>query len=209
MTFSDISWTELVLFSIQTCGTIATFALSSIYHTFECHETWAKWLFLDILGMIIGAITIHPAFIYYGWWHEPCWALGYAAAYLVAVGFSIWDAMVTPDGFVKRRVKWMGFWVCGWYTMLTFHIKMTGTDGGAVDVIIPYVMFIVMLAAIIAFVYLTKFPESVFVGKLDIIGQSHHVWHILIFLISVTTLNVTLTLANARIESDSLKQLIT
>ena len=209
MTLSDISWTELVLFSIQTCGAIATFALSSTFHTFECHETHAKWLFLDILGMIGCPISVHPAFIYYGWWHEPYWALVYAAAYLVAVSFSLWDAIATPDEFVKRRVKWMGFWMCAWSTVLTFHIKMTGTDGGAVDEIIPYVMFGMTLAAIIAIVYVTKFPESIFVGQLDNIGQSHHVWHVLIFLITATALNLTLLLANARIESDSLKQLIT
>ena len=203
-----ISWTEFILFSLATCGGIAVFTLSAIFHTFECHTNdHDKWLFMDIFGMVLGICSQYPAIIYYGLWHEPFLRGIYMIAHIIAFTYTIWQLFMRPDQFYENRILWLSGWIA--VSLVLFcHIVTINTDGGVVEHHVSSFVLGMAIAGFGAILYIVHFPENVLLGYVEVVGQSHSFWHIAMFIFTSIVLNFSLKVANERIEPDYLQNLI-
>ena len=180
--------------------------LSSLYHTFTCHSP--KWsgtcLTLDLIGIIMAILATYLSGIYYAFWCEPYWR----DFYLTTVGgFFIIGKKKTSTLFSRKksnftsisatmaqfvpkfgneeqnanfRIGLFTFWAI-YGIVPTIHWVFLHEDtiyNPLVSVMLPRILVMYMISGCAFFFYITKFPERVIPGLVDIVGSSHQWWHI-------------------------------
>lgn len=185
----------------------ACMILSSLYHTFTCHSPqWSgTCLTLDLIGIIMALLATYLSGIYYAFWCEPYWR----DFYLTTVGgFFIVATMaqfIPKFGDEKNanfRIGLFTFWAI--YGIIpTIHwvlLHENTLNHPLVSVMLPKILIMYMICGCAFFFYITKFPERVIPGLVDIVGHSHQWWHIFMFLALYFWHNTGMTFALFRLK---------
>jgi predicted membrane channel-forming protein YqfA (hemolysin III family) len=87
------------------------------------------------------------------------------------------------EEYAHLRIRLFTFW--GVYGLIpTVHWVWLhgGFDNGIVPILLPRIFVMYALCGLAFAFYLTKLPERYLPGLVDIIGHSHQIWHLLVFL---------------------------
>ncbi|XP_078127608.1 progestin and adipoQ receptor family member 3-like isoform X2 [Sander vitreus] len=149
------------LFCFQVC------MLCSVgYHLFACHrseKTCRRWLSLDYAGISVGILGCYVPGIFYAFYCNAVhprylsndWQQIRTAIFCCVAGISVIPAC-----------HWV--WLNGGFTT------------AVVQLFLPRVLVMYLIAGSAFLFYVTKIPERYFPGQLNYLGASHQVWHILV-----------------------------
>jgi len=175
-----------ILFLLILCYQ-ATMILSSLYHTFSCHsvELSHRCLSLDLLGITLALLATYLSGIYYAFWCHPVardfYLLTVAALFLVATSVQFFPKFAT-DEYSHYRIGLFFFWAAyGVVPTIHWVVMNDGISSTVVQVMLPKIIIMYTICGIAFFFYVTKFPERLWPGFLDIVGHSHQWWHVFIF----------------------------
>ncbi|CAL8318021.1 unnamed protein product [Lota lota] len=172
------------LFCFQVC------MLCSVgYHLFSCHRnerTCRRWLALDYAGISVGILGCYVPGIYYAFFCNTFWRQLYLMMILSLI-LAVFCAQVHPRYLSNdwRRLRTAIFCaVAGGSIVPAFHwVWLNGglrTD--AVELFLPRIMVMYLIAGAAFLFYVTKVPERYFPGQMNYVGASHQVWHVLVVL---------------------------
>ncbi|XP_040052950.2 progestin and adipoQ receptor family member 3 isoform X2 [Gasterosteus aculeatus] len=149
------------LFCFQVC------MLCSVgYHLFSCHRsetTCRRWLSLDYAGISVGILGCYVPGIFYAFYCNAVhphylsneWRGIRTTIFCCVAGISVIPAC-----------HWV--WLNG------------GLATDVVQLFLPRVLVMYLIAGAAFLFYVTKVPERYFPGQLNYLGASHQVWHILV-----------------------------
>jgi len=185
----------------------ACMILSSLYHTFTCHsQQWSEnCLTLDLIGITMALLATYLSGIYYAFWCAPFWR----DFYLTTVGglFILATMAQFFPGFADEknshyRIGLFTFWAIYGIVPTVHWIFLNDANlyNPLVSAMLPRIVVMYMISGCAFFFYITKFPERVVPGIVDIIGHSHQWWHIFIFLALFFWHNTGMTFALFRLK---------
>uniref|UniRef100_A0A914C836 Progestin and adipoQ receptor family member 3 n=1 Tax=Acrobeloides nanus TaxID=290746 RepID=A0A914C836_9BILA len=183
--FHDHLALTLSVFGAQVC-----MLFSTTYHTFGCCNAKLrnKWLRADVFGISAGLIGMYLSGIYTSFYCFQEILRTYLITLLLILATSIY--IPTRDDFFQSKI-WgnrIGYLHLSYIGLIAFGLYPTAhwisLHGGFEN---PHVMnwfpTIVILFALIGLAFLfyaTLIPERFFPGYFDLVGSSHHLWHMLI-----------------------------
>jgi len=204
---TQITKTDFAILSTLLICYQATMVLSSLYHTFECHsstEVSSACFALDILGITLGLMATYLSGIYYAFWCEPGWRdfylLTVGGIFLVATSTHFVPAHYrNSEQFHNTRTALFTLWAI-YGIVPTVHWAWMQGGGVVVNLMVPRILFMYVLCGLAMFFYVTKMPERLMPGFVDIIGHSHQWWHVIIFLALIFWHQTGLTFALFRLK---------
>lgn len=128
--------------------------LSGLYYAFYCEPSWRDFYLLTVGGIFVLATSIQ--FI-------PAKCL-----------------FESEEQQTKFRL-WVFFIWAVYGIVPTIHWVWLQQGGPIVDVMVPRIVVMYIICGAAFFFYLTKMPERLMPGLVDIFGHSHQWWHVLIF----------------------------
>ncbi|XP_030642088.1 progestin and adipoQ receptor family member 3a [Chanos chanos] len=172
------------LFCFQVC------MLCSVgYHLFCCHrseKTSRRWVALDYAGISVGILGCYVPGVFYAFYCNNYWRQVYLVTVL-ALTLAVFFAQIHPLYLTKKwwRIRSIIFCVVAGYGLIpTLHwVWLNGGLGSAiVQVFLPRILIMYVIAAAAFVFYISKVPERYFPGQLNYVGSSHQVWHLLVVL---------------------------
>ncbi|XP_074546992.1 progestin and adipoQ receptor family member 3b [Halichoeres trimaculatus] len=172
------------LFCFQVC------MLCSVgYHLFACHrseKTSRRWLALDYAGISVGILGCYVPGIFYAFYCNAFWRQVYLLTVLSLI-LAVFCAQVHPRYLSNdwRRIRMTIFCcVAGISVIPACHWVWLngGLSTDVVQLFLPRVIVMYLIAGSAFLFYVTKIPERYFPGQLNYLGASHQVWHILVVL---------------------------
>ena len=165
---------------------------STGYHTFNClasDRACCKWLLWDLNGIAITIYGVLLSAVYYMFYCEPLISVTYIAIGLCIVYSIIHSSLYFPARYdktfekmiLKHQFKITGMGVFSLLPVMHFVVDK-GWSNEYVNVILPIVFktYIILISG--ATIFVLRFPECMFPGKVDYLGGSHNWWHVIIFL---------------------------
>lgn len=181
VTFADFVILAITVVSFQFCLTC-----SAAYHTFCCtsESAYERWLFWDILGVSLSMTFIFISGIHFAFRCFPGWHTFYIATvtalFVVAVGMLIHPKYKSDKYFYIRLTLFTIWGSYGVVPTLHWIYLSEGLSNFLVQVLVPRVGGMYLIAGLAFFIYLNKYPEKWWPGRVDYIGSSHQWWHILV-----------------------------
>jgi predicted membrane channel-forming protein YqfA (hemolysin III family) len=86
----------------------------------------------------------------------------------------------SADLFRWRMVLFTGWAAYGLVPSIHF-LFLRGFNDEYVQFLLPRILGMYVISTIAFLFYVSKFPERAFVGKINFLGTSHQIWHLLIF----------------------------
>ncbi|XP_013790183.2 progestin and adipoQ receptor family member 3-like [Limulus polyphemus] len=174
---------------INTCVIISflvTTFFSVIYHTFGCcsESAYAKWLHWDLAGITATLAAIVTSGVHYGFHCFPEMKVFYLSIIgLLTAGALIlhFHSYFQTNTFHYLRVSLFVLWAV-FGVVPTFHCfhLYGGYDNPIMQTLLPRIGVMYLLCGTGFAFYITRFPECCFPGRVDFVGSSHQVWHVLI-----------------------------
>ncbi|KAL6097094.1 paqr3 [Pungitius sinensis] len=170
------------LFCFQVC------MLCSVgYHLFSCHRsetTCRRWLSLDYAGISVGILGCYVPGIFYAFYCNGFWRQVYLLTVLSLI-LAVFCAQVHPHYLSNewRRIRTTIFCCVAGISVIPACHWVWLNGGLATDVVqlfLPRVLIMYLIAGSAFLFYVTKVPERYFPGQLNYLGASHQVWHILV-----------------------------
>ncbi|KAG1714489.1 Progestin and adipoQ receptor family member 3 [Nymphon striatum] len=94
-----------------------------------------------------------------------------------------WHPQSMSPEYSKLRCVVFGFWaLCGIFPTFHWIYIKNGFSNHEVQQLFPNIVIMYLISAAGFIFYLCKIPERFFPGKFDIIGSSHQLWHLLVFI---------------------------
>uniref|UniRef100_A0A1B0CDX3 Progestin and adipoQ receptor family member 3 n=1 Tax=Lutzomyia longipalpis TaxID=7200 RepID=A0A1B0CDX3_LUTLO len=176
------SYDKIVVCALLICFQMCMI-LSSVYHTFSCRseKDYDCFLAYDLFGIALSLFAIYISGIYYAFWcHDKL-----RNFYIFTVGAIFIAALILqiPKLKVHSNVKMIMFVAWAAYGVIpTIHwtIEMGGFENAMVRLLIPRVIGMYIIVGLAFLIYITRIPERWFTGKVDYLGHSHNLWHILV-----------------------------
>ena len=179
-----VTVTDAAAAVVYLCGATAYHFMSTIAHTFAQHSFFIRELCyrldyaaIAMYGYCCGVAVTHfstPEAV------VPPWAFPYVTPVLVAgCVLCCWLASVSrrwgPWRYAFRTVLFLAYWlVCN----VGLLARLAGVPAG-LPPLVPawrHHMIVFFFAAV---VNATKFPESIWPGRFDVVGHSHQLFHML------------------------------
>ncbi|XP_076614896.1 progestin and adipoQ receptor family member 3-like isoform X3 [Chaetodon auriga] len=157
------------------------------YHLFSCHrseKTSRRWLALDYAGISVGILGCYVPGIFYAFYCNAFWRQVYLLTVLSLI-LAVFCAQVHPRYLSNdwRRIR-MTIFCCVAGISVVPACHWVWLNGGftsdAVQLFLPRVIVMYLIAGSAFMFYVTKIPERYFPGQLNYLGASHQVWHILV-----------------------------
>ncbi|XP_056141462.1 progestin and adipoQ receptor family member 3-like isoform X2 [Lampris incognitus] len=157
------------------------------YHLFSGHrseETCRRWLALDYAGISVGILGCYVPGIFYAFYCNVFWRQVYLMIVLSLI-VAVFCTQVHPRYLSNdwRRIRTATFCcVAGCSVIPACHWVWLngGFNSVVVQVFLPRVMVMYLIAGSAFVFYITKVPERYFPGQLNYLGASHQVWHVLV-----------------------------
>ncbi|TWW66508.1 Progestin and adipoQ receptor family member 3 [Takifugu flavidus] len=157
------------------------------YHLFACHrseKTSRRWLSLDYAGISVGILGCYVPGIFYAFYCDASWCQVYLLTVLSLI-LAVFCAQVHPRYLSNdwRRIR-MSLFCCvaGISVIPACHWVWLngGMSSDVVQLFLPRVIVMYLIAGAAFLFYVTKIPERYFPGQLNYLGASHQVWHVLV-----------------------------
>ncbi|XP_063697649.1 progestin and adipoQ receptor family member 3-like [Culicoides brevitarsis] len=158
---------------------------STIYHTFSCRSSnvYECLLTFDLFGIALSLFAIFTSGIYYAFWTENETRNFYMCT--VAILFTIAMIVQIPRLDIHNNIKMLSLisWaVFGIVPAFHWYLKMGGFENKMVELFIPRIIGIYIISGLAFVIYMARIPERWFAGKMDFLGHSHNLWHILVLI---------------------------
>ncbi|XP_063709027.1 progestin and adipoQ receptor family member 3-like [Culicoides brevitarsis] len=175
---TDIIIIGCLLTSFELC-----LVCSTVYHTFCCRSSkiYDCLLTFDLLGIGIALFCIFASGIYYAFYTQTETRNFYLTS--VAVIFMIAMILQIPKLGVPNNVKMLSLLLWAVYGVVPschWFFKMGGFSNKMVEIFIPRIIGAYAIAGFAFLFYASRIPERWFAGKVDFLGHSHNLWHILV-----------------------------
>ncbi|XP_046401249.1 adiponectin receptor protein [Ischnura elegans] len=179
-------WDKLA-FACFLNGAILCLGLSFLFHTLHCHSEFVGKLFskLDYCGIATLIMGSYVPWLYYGFYCESKQMLIYLSVVLFlgisSFVVSLWDRFSEPRFRALRAGVFMGFGLSGVIPAVHYAVSQGWLNAVNQAALGPLILMgaLYILGALF---YTLRIPERFFPGSCDIIGQSHQIFHILVFL---------------------------
>ncbi|XP_064479403.1 progestin and adipoQ receptor family member 3-like [Ornithodoros turicata] len=176
-------------YCIALCVTyMTTLILSVCYHTFNCHSEHSyccllKW---DVLGVALSLCMTFISGVHYAFGCRPDLEAIYNGIEAAMVIVVLVLNFVPP--FAGQRYEPLRLFVLS--CLVIFGIAPTahwmtlngGFSAPIVTLLLPRIAAMFGFMGVAFLVYKFRFPECFFPGKVDLVGSSHQIWHIVVFL---------------------------
>ncbi|KAJ2454547.1 hypothetical protein EV183_001418 [Coemansia sp. RSA 2336] len=185
------SWGDYLVLYGYIFSACVCFALSTLYHTFSCHShkhhvAWLKCDFVGILVLILGSFL--PG-LYYGYFESQALMLLYMSMIVslcvAGVAVSVSPHLQKPSLRWLRPVVFFCISLSG-VVPVCHHIFAHGIAASARSIGLYYILGMVTLYAAGTLLYAFNIPERWYPGLFDIVGNSHQLFHCLVFLAALT-----------------------
>ncbi|KAI8907960.1 hemolysin-III related-domain-containing protein [Gorgonomyces haynaldii] len=186
MQIPTTQWGDRLSLMAYFAGAVICLGLSTMFHLCTCHSRHVSgWLNkADYAGIIALQLGSFVAPVYYGFFCHPGWQAVYLYP-LCGLGLLILSITVSPR-FASPQYRYLrtglftAFGIMG-IIPAGHHIAIYGYTMAKSTFAIDYVLIMGGLYLIGAFIYAYRIPERWFPGKVDLVGHSHQIWHILVF----------------------------
>lgn len=175
---------DYFVFFIWHIGNQLCMALSTLYHTFNSHQSekyCMGWFSADLAGITAAILGSWVLGLYYGFYCFDTLRNGYMVfcALMITVSMTL---MFNPKYITDQ---WGSIRVCHLSSLCVFGLIpilhwLYVSPAARVDLFMPHIIKFYLIQATALLTYLSKFPECVMPGTFDFIGQSHTFWHLLV-----------------------------
>jgi len=194
---------QKIVFFIFFLGVILCLSLSATFHTLTCHSKQVNWLFhkLDYVGISLLIVGSYIPWTYYGLYcHETAKAMYLAAIVtlcILTIILTMAERFATPSFRPLRAGLFVALGCFGIFPYLHFA-SLEGWSAVSTqlrpDIMLPMGGMYIFGALL----YGARFPECLFPGRFDLLGQSHQIFHILVVLAALLHLKGTYDMADFR-----------
>ncbi|XP_072165374.1 progestin and adipoQ receptor family member 3-like [Diadema setosum] len=167
------------------CYQFAMFA-SAGYHLFSGanEDVYKRWFSIDLAGISVGILGCYIPGIYYAYccftfWRDIYLAIA-TALILVTFVVQMHPRFLTAHWYTRRLMLFTAMVGFGLAPTIHWVYLYGGLNTPIVKMMLPRVVVLYLLGFTALVFFATKFPEICFPGKLDYIGSSHQLWHILV-----------------------------
>ncbi|KAJ1887715.1 hypothetical protein LPJ81_006467 [Coemansia sp. IMI 209127] len=185
------SWCDYAVLYGYIGSACVCFALSTMFHTFSCHShshhvAWLKCDFVGILVLILGSYL--PG-LYYGYFESHLLMLTYMAMnialFVAGIVVSISPHLQKPHLRWLRPIVFVSIAVSGFIPVL-HHIIVHGIAASARSMGLYYMFGMYSFYVLGTLLYAFNIPERWYPGLFDIVGNSHQLFHCLVFTAALT-----------------------
>jgi adiponectin receptor len=206
--FVNPFWEKFVFTTFLTCAFLCL-SFSTAFHTLGCNteETCIFCGRLDYTGIAILITGSFLPWVYYSFYCQPTiqfWYIGTIVALGVLCTFiSLMKAFALPKYRHLRGILFLVFGLCGIAPCIHstfFHgIEYSFSKGQMQNLILMGALYCVGVVF-----FITRFPESYWPGKFNLIFQSHQIFHVLVVSAAlVQVYAITVLQDNRLIEGDT------
>ncbi|KAJ1977631.1 inc metabolism membrane protein [Dimargaris verticillata] len=179
---SSVSWVDGLVFLLFFASACKCLLCSTMYHTF-CHHshlgTMRCAVMLDYIGISVLITASIMTVVYYSYYCTPFYQSLYLALSLLvgAVGISL-STFSWFDHTDYRHVRVTIFVLMSVLGILPLtQLAYTYGTHPVLEFITPIVKSLACYVAGVYF-YANKYPERLYPGHFDLIGNSHQLWHL-------------------------------
>ncbi|KAJ2369492.1 hypothetical protein IW150_005143 [Coemansia sp. RSA 2607] len=185
------SWGDYFVLYGYILSACICFALSTLFHTFSCHShshhvAWLKCDFVGILVLILGSFL--PG-LYYGYFESRMLMVLYMAMifslFAAGVFVSVSPHLQKPHLRWLRPVVFFSIALSGVFPVC-HHIFAHGIAASARSIGLYYMLGMCGFYVAGTLLYAFNIPERWFPGLFDIVGNSHQLFHCLVFVAALT-----------------------
>ncbi|KAJ2785758.1 hypothetical protein H4R18_000304 [Coemansia javaensis] len=185
------SWGDYLVLYGYLLSACVCFALSTMYHMFSCHShshhvAWLKCDFVGILVLILGSFL--PG-LYYGYYESRTLMLVYmnmiVPLFVAGVVVSISPHLQKPSLRWMRPVVFVSIALSGVVPVCHYTVAH-GLAASARTIGLYYMLGMGALYVAGTVLYAFSIPERWFPGLFDIVGNSHQLFHCLVFFAALT-----------------------
>ncbi|KAJ1880230.1 hypothetical protein H4R99_006467 [Coemansia sp. RSA 1722] len=185
------SWGDYFVLYGYILSACICFALSTLFHAFSCHShshhvAWLKCDFVGILVLILGSFL--PG-LYYGYYESRTLMVVYMAMifslFAAGVFVSVSPHLQKPNLRWMRPVVFISISVSGVFPVC-HHIFAHGIAASARSIGLYYMLGMCGFYIAGTMLYAFNIPERWFPGLFDIVGNSHQLFHCLVFVAALT-----------------------
>ncbi|KAI9501866.1 hemolysin-III related-domain-containing protein [Coemansia spiralis] len=191
MSLGRASWCDYAVLYGYILSACICFTLSTLFHTFSCHShphhvAWLKCDFVGILVLILGSLL--PS-LYYGYF-ESRFLIGLYMSMVMTLFIAGVVASISPH-LQKPHLRWLRpvvFAGIAFAGLIPFchHIISHGIAVSARSIGMYYILGMYGFYIAGTLLYAFNIPERWFPGLFDIVGNSHQLFHCLVFVAALT-----------------------
>lgn len=167
---------------------MTTLLLSVTYHTFNCHSEHSyhcllKW---DVLGVALSLSATFASGVHYAFGCRPDLEAFYSsievAMVLVVLVLNFVPRYSKAEYETARLIVLSSLVVFGVVPTAHWFALNGGLSAPIVQLLLPRIAVLFAHMGVAFAVYKYKIPECFFPGKVDFLGSSHQIWHVVVFL---------------------------
>jgi len=194
------NWQKILVFMAFFTSAVVCMTFSWLYHTLYCHSVQMSKLFskLDYCGIAILILGSFVPYLYYGFYCDKTHMMFYILSMVVlsvsCIVLCMWEKFADPSYRPLRTVTFIGLGLSG---IVPFcHIAL---DHGIERGTLYYIVVVAALYIAGALIYAFRVPERFLPGKVDIVGHSHQIFHVMVVLAAIVHYNGIISAADDRI----------
>ncbi|CAK4662073.1 hypothetical protein LEN26_016163 [Aphanomyces euteiches] len=173
---------------VYASGVAICFACSAIYHLMYIQSrAWCDWFSqVDYAGIIVLIASAFVPFLYYSFYCNPTIQAIYLSIVAILAVASL-VASFAPSFQAHPNIR-TGVFLClaGFGLVPLVHlIRAHGIRDANVQMTLRALGHTSVFNFMGIFFYVTRFPESRFPGRFDVVGASHQLWHLCVLAASL------------------------
>ncbi|XP_074646102.1 progestin and adipoQ receptor family member 3-like [Tubulanus polymorphus] len=159
---------------------------SAGFHLFMCHSEKAnsRWLQIDLAGIIFGMIGCYVPGVHYAFYCFSIWRDIYFLTVLI-LSIGVLCMQLNPR---FAATEWWNLRLLLYCSLVAYGLIPTthwiylngGWSHTIVKMFLPKVVLMYLLELFAFFFYISKCPERCLPGKVDFLGSSHQIWHVIL-----------------------------
>ncbi|OXA48083.1 Adiponectin receptor protein [Folsomia candida] len=206
LTRPEIQLQEKFVFTAFFVGAIACLGFSTVFHTLHCHSREvAKFVHkLDYVGIALLIMGSFFPWVYYGFYCKPHLQIIYMTVTLflgtLAIIASMMDTFAEPRFRPIRAGLFAGFGLSG-VIPAVHYASANGLVHSVTHDPMGWLVLMAFLYLLGAVIYAGRVPERWFLGKCDIWGHSHQLFHVLVVAAALVNYHGIMQIAKRRLTS--------
>ncbi|XP_063968985.1 progestin and adipoQ receptor family member 3-like [Lytechinus pictus] len=167
------------------CYQFCMFA-SAAFHLFSGgNETiYKRWFGIDLAGISVGIMGCYLPGIYYAYYCFTFWRNVYlilaSSLILVTILVQLHPRYLSAHWYSRRIMLFCAMVGFGVAPTMHWVFLYGGVNTPIVKLILPRVIVLYLMGFTALIFYATRFPEVCCPGRVDYIGSSHQLWHVLV-----------------------------